>query len=255
MIQRLGIRSVAIPPLGSGLGGLVWADVRSRIAQSLESVPDVRVIVFEPNGAPVPESMVTSRSVPGMTPGRAALVGLMDRYIRGLLDPFLTLLELHKLMYFMQEAGESLKLKYTKGPYGPYAENLRHVLKAIEGHMVTGYADGGDDPSKQLELIPGTLSEASKYLSDHPETQQRFERVAELVDGFESPFGLELLSTVHWVLTHDCVQTLDDVVSQVHGWSERKHRFSRRQIAIAVSVLESEGWLEGQNIEATAAMT
>ena len=68
----------------------------------------------------------------------------MDRYLRGLLDPFLTLLEVHKLMYFMQDVGEPLNLRFTKGPYGPYADNLRHVLHAVEGHLVSGYTDGGD---------------------------------------------------------------------------------------------------------------
>jgi hypothetical protein len=79
-----------------------------------------------------------------MTPGRAALVGLINRYLAGLLDPFVTLLEVHKLVYLLQAADEPLRLQFTKGPYGPYAENLRHVLNAIEGHLVSGYADWGD---------------------------------------------------------------------------------------------------------------
>ena len=106
------------------------------------------MIVYEPTGAPAHEVMANIRDVPKMTAGRAALVELMRRYLAGLLDPFVTLLEVHKLMYFMQEAGEPLRLKYMKGPYGPYAENLRHVLHAIEGHLVAGYADGGDAPDK-----------------------------------------------------------------------------------------------------------
>jgi len=68
-----------------------------------------------------------------MTPGRAVLVELIRRYLAGLLDPAITLLEVHKLMYFMQEAGEQLRLRFREAPYGPYAENLRHVLKAVEG--------------------------------------------------------------------------------------------------------------------------
>ena len=114
-----------------------------------------------------------------MTPGRAALVGLMHRYLGGLLDPFITLLEVHKLMYFMQQAGEPLRLKYTKGPYGPYAENLRHVLKAIEGHLVSGYADGGDAPDKQLQLVPGAIEDAITFLKNKAKTQARFERVSD----------------------------------------------------------------------------
>jgi uncharacterized protein YwgA len=137
------------------------------------------------------------REVPKMTPGRAALIELMSRYIRGLLDPSITLLEIHKLMYFMQSAGQPLQLNYVKGPYGPYGENLRHVLKAIKGHMVAGYADGGDAPGKPLTLVPGAEDEAIQFLKDHATTRERLARVSELVEGFESPYGLELLATVH----------------------------------------------------------
>ena len=143
-IRRLGIRSVAVPPLGSGLGGLVWNEVRLRIEAALQGFDNVNVIVFEPNGAPDSKSTTPSTEVPNMTSGRAALIILMRRYLRGLLDPVVTLLEVHKLMYFMQEAGQPLQLRYTKAPYGPYAENLRHVLHAVEGHLVSGYANGGD---------------------------------------------------------------------------------------------------------------
>src|SRR5690606_36805227 len=138
-------------------------------------------------------AVLRNRKVPTMTAGRAALVGLMDRYIAGLLDPFVTLLEVHKLMYFMQEAGEPLRLRYVKAPYGPYAENLRHVLSAIEGHLVTGFSDGGERPGKEVSLVPGAVEDASRFLADHPETRERFDRVAALVEGFETPYGLELL--------------------------------------------------------------
>ena len=161
-IRNRGIRSIAIPPLGSGLGGLNWAEVRPRIEAALRGINDLHVIVFEPNSAPV---ATKSREVPNMSPGRAALVVLINRYLGGLMDPFVTLLEIHKLMYFMQEAGEPLRLKYAKAPYGPYAENLRHVLHAVEGHLVSGYADGGDAPDKQIELVPGAVQDAEAFLN------------------------------------------------------------------------------------------
>ena len=138
VVRDKGIRSIAIPPLGAGLGGLDWNEVRPRIEHMLTTLADVRVLVFEPNGAPTNDKMVHVREVPKMTEGRAALVELMQRYLGGLLDPFITLLEVHKLMYFMQEAGEPLRLRYVKAPYGPYAENLRHVLRAVEGHLIAG---------------------------------------------------------------------------------------------------------------------
>lgn len=243
-IRTRGIRSVAVPPLGSGLGGLEWSEVRGRIHAALEELDDVKVVIFEPGGGLVDKRPNRSRDVPEMTAGRAALVGLMDRYLGGLLDPFVTLLEVHKLMYFMQVAGEPLKLKFVKGPYGPYSENLRHVLNAIEGHLVSGYADGGDAPGKELALVPGALEDSREFLGKASETQARFDRVAGLVEGFESSFGLELLSTVHWIVDREQAQTFDDVKRLTYGWNERKKQFSLRQLGIAVEVLSRKGWIE-----------
>jgi O-acetyl-ADP-ribose deacetylase (regulator of RNase III) len=245
VIHDLGIRSIAVPPLGSGLGGLDWDDVRPRIERALADIPNLRVIVFPPRDAADAPAPVRNRSVPNMTPGRAALVGLVHRYLGGLLDPFVTLLEVHKLMYFMQEAGQPLSLSYQKAPYGPYAENLRHVLVAVEGHLLSGYADGGDAPNKQLSLVPGAVDDATEFLREDDETRKRFDRVADLVGGFETTFGLELLSTVHWVATHEGARSVEDITKRTYEWNERKKRFSERQIALAADVLSRKGWISG----------
>ena len=243
-IRSRNIRSIAIPPLGSGLGGLDWSEVRPCIEKMLAQFSDLTAVVFEPSDSLADMRTNRSTEVPSMTAGRAALIGLIDRYIGGLLDPFITLLEVHKLMYFMQVAGEPLQLHYSKGHYGPYAENLRHTLNAIEGHLVSGYTDGGDAPDKQLDLVPGALEDANEFLQNQEKTRERFERVSSLVEGFESSFGLELLSTVHWVINEEAAGTLDDVVILTYAWNQRKKQFSRRQIELAVDVLSRKGWIE-----------
>ena len=162
-----------------------------------------------------------------------------------MLDPFVTLLEAHKLMYFLQAAGEPLSLTITKGPFGPYAENLRHVLHAIEGHMISGYADGGDRPDKRLSLVPGALDDARQFLESKVDTKARFARVADLVDGFESPFGLELLSSVHWVISEEGAAGIDEVIDRTYAWNPRKRRFTRRQIELAFGMLSDKNWVEG----------
>ena len=243
-IGQYNIQSIAVPPLGSGLGGLDWVVVKPRIAAALQPLTDVHVVIYEPQGAPVADPMVRNRQVPSMTAGRAALVGLMSRYLSGLLDPSVTLLEVHKLMYFMQVAGEPLRLQYQKAPYGPYAENLRHVLNAIEGHLVSGYADGGDTPDKPLQLVPGAVEEAAAFLQQYPCTRDRFNKVAALVEGFESPFGLELLATVHWIVENEDVSSTDEIVAHAYAWSDRKRKFTPRQIALAVNVLENKQWVD-----------
>ena len=168
---------------------------------------------------------------------------MMRRYLNGLLDPFVTLLEVHKLMYFLQLVGEPLNLRFQKATYGPYAENLRHVLHAVEGHLISGYADGGDNPAKELELVPGAVDDAAAFLSKRHATTTRLDRVFRLVDGFESSFGLELLSTVHWVAGESSQATDEEVIAGTYEWGERKRQFSERQILLALRVLRDQGWL------------
>ncbi|MCK6508766.1 macro domain-containing protein [Myxococcota bacterium] len=244
VIPTLNIESIALPPLGCGLGGLNWDEVRERIENTLSHLSDTRVIVFEPQGAPEAKEMAKNRKAPKITAGRAALVELVHRYLGGLLDPFISLLEIQKLLYFLQESGEPLHLNYQKNIYGPYAENLRHVLNAVENHLLSGYADGGDRPDKELRLVSGAYEAASKFMAEHPQTKQRFDKVSDLVEGFESPFGMELLATVHWVATKESAKTKDRVVSGVHGWNDRKKQFTPRQIGLAFDVLSEKGWID-----------
>ncbi|HUW32362.1 MAG TPA: hypothetical protein VM223_12185 [Planctomycetota bacterium] len=155
----------------------------------------------------------------------------------------MTLLEIHKLMYFMQEAGEPLKLRYSKGLFGPYAENLRHVLTEIEGHFITGYGDAEDAPEKQIELNLEAARQAEGFLQDHPKTLERFEKVVDLITGFETAFGMELLATVHWVVTRENAGTADDAIAQTYAWNPRKRMFRPEHIRIAVETLNQKSWL------------
>jgi len=164
----------------------------------------------------------------------------MDTYLRGLLDPFVTMLEVYKLLYFLQIAGEPLRLKFNKVLLGPNTKNLWHAMHMIEYHMVSGYA--GHAPDGHINLIPGAIEDATAILQQHPETMARVERVADLISGFESAFGLELLVTVHWITQHEPCDSLDEIVTRVCMWKHKK-QFTPRQIGIAVNTLKCKGWL------------
>ncbi|NNN07234.1 MAG: macro domain-containing protein [Elusimicrobia bacterium] len=247
-IEKLGIKSIAVPPLGCGLGGLSWNEVRPIIENALEPFADVDVRLYEPAGAPAAERMKVATARPQMTIGRAALIGLIDRYKVPGYDYLLSLLEVHKLAYFLQCAGQPLKLAFQKGIYGPYADSLRHVLSRIEGHFISGYGDGRNSPETPLALLPGAAEEAARFLGDHPKTREHFDRVAEVIEGFETPYGMELLSSVHWVAMRENASartSAEDAAAGVLNWNERKRRiFKPEHIRLAWARLRDAGWLE-----------
>ena len=245
-VRRLGIKSIAVPPLGCGNGGLEWSEVRPCIEGALATVPGLRVLLFPPAGAPEAKAMPNRTERPKMTAGQAALVALMDRYLKGLLDPFVSLLEVHKLMYFLKAAGEPIpKLQFTEGKFGPYAPALRHSLIRMENHLTRGYGEGEDQPSTPLELLPGATEAAEAFLANGPETKARMDRVAGLIKGYEDPYGMELLSSVHWVMQHQpaACDDADAAISAVQDWNERKrHQLKPEHLRKAWHRLKEQHW-------------
>lgn len=244
-VRELQICSIALPPLGCGLGGLEWEEVRPLIESAFSELKNVDVLLFPPNGIPEAKSMLVRTERPSMTPGRAALIAIADRYRQGMFDPNLELLELHKLMYFLQEAGQPLQLKYEAKPFGPYAKNLRQVLIRIDGHYISGYGAGFDNPRAQIDILKEAVVEASEHVARDPLTLDRIERVAKLIEGYEDPYGLELLSTVHWVMCHvpGAREDVDTMINGVQSWSERKRRdLKPTHLTNAWNRLRSQDW-------------
>jgi len=242
-VRRLGIKSIAVPPLGCGLGGLSWSVVGPMITKAFSQLPDVHVLLFAPHGAPDAKTMPVHTKVPNMTLARALFIKLMEQYTG--LAYRLTLLEVQKLAYFLQEAGEPLKLKYEAGPYGPYAENLNKVLQLIEGHFTRGYGDS-PKPDRDIELLPGAVDKASAVLESHEKSRARLEKVEELIEGFETPYGMELLSSVHWVAKHSEAPAADvtSAIAAIHAWNDRKRNlFKAPHIQVAWERLQEAGWL------------
>jgi O-acetyl-ADP-ribose deacetylase (regulator of RNase III) len=246
-VRTLDIRSLAVPPLGCGLGGLKWHKVRPMIERAFADVPAVRVLLFEPVGTPKAEDMPVRTKRPRMTSARALFIKLMDAYKA--LDYSRTLLEVQKLAYLLQESGEPLRLRYEPGHYGPYAANLNKVLELLEGHYIRGYGDS-QRPDAEIELLPGATDEADTFLSDKPDSLERLNRVARTIEGFETPYGMELLATVHWVAHHgdpiaqNPANNAHAAVGQVHAWNPRKMRvFKPDHILAAWSQLSEHCWL------------
>ncbi|HLN26690.1 MAG TPA: macro domain-containing protein [Gemmataceae bacterium] len=242
-VRKLNISSIAVPPLGCGLGGLDWQAVRPMIESAFAALPDVRVSLFEPVGAPEAKAMPVGTKRPALTLPRALFIRLMHLYAQ--MAYRLTLLEIQKLAYFLQESGEPLRLNYVAHLYGPYAHNLNKVLETLEGHFIRGYGDT-QEPDVEIELLPGASEEAETFIAEHEDSKLRLDRVADLIDGFETPYGMELISSVHWVANRHTppAREANEAIQIVHQWNDRKRRmFKPEHIRIAWNRLQDQSWL------------
>lgn len=246
-VERHKIKSIAIPALGSGLGGLDWNHVRPMIERAFEGLSGhVRVLLYGPQVPPDSRDMLVRTTKPRMTSARALFIKLMAQYSE--LDYSKTLLEIQKIAYFLQEAGEKLNLRFEKHKYGPYAPNLDKALEVLEGHYIRGLGDS-QNPYSEIDLLPDAVETATLFLEDQKESLERLDRVGNLIRGFETPYSMELIASVHWLATHEepKAKNSDEAIRLMHQWSSRKEsRFPDRHIHIAWGRLQEEGWLPGR---------
>jgi O-acetyl-ADP-ribose deacetylase (regulator of RNase III) len=239
------VRSIALPPLGSGNGGLDWQEVRPRIEAMLGSLPNVEIIVYEPTAQY--QNVAKREGVEKLTPARALVAELVRRY--WILGIECTLLEIQKLAYFLERKVEELgmdnplKLEFQADRYGPYAPKLAHLLNGLDGsylHCDKRVADAG--PLDIIRFEDSKRDAVTVYLGSAAKAYRpALEATAEIIDGFESPLGMELLGTVDWLLKHDVEPRVDAIRHALGQWpggskaGERKLRlFDDRLIALAL---------------------
>jgi predicted aspartyl protease len=162
-----------------------------------------------------------------MTLARALVLKLFNQYC--VLGYGLTLCEVQKLCYFLQEFGEPLRLRFVKHAYGPYADNVRHVLIDFEGRYTRGFVDGSDNtPDNTITLLPRAIEEADAFIEANKsairKSLDRLALVEKSIEGYETPFGMELLSKVHWVINHDKIDInrREEIIRAAREWNPRK---------------------------------
>ena len=253
------ISSVAIPPLGCGNGGLPWADVRQAIERGLADL-DVDVLVYEPT--PRYQNVAKPDRVDKLTPARALIAEMIRRY--WVLGIECTLLEIQKIAWFLERSlvllgpDNPLDLRFEAHRYGPYADRLRHLLDRLDGsylHCTKRLADAG--PRDTIHFLESKRAEVETYLDSDAARAYRpaLERTDQLIDGFQSPLGMELLATVDWLATREsCSTTLEGIRAGLESWpdsaaAERKRRlFDDRLLGLAIERLHELAWQDSPGL-------
>jgi len=220
VIQEKKIESIAIPPLGSGNGGLDWTEVRAMIENKLQGL-DCTIFLYEPSHA-IKETLKKERVK--LTPARAMMLSVLYDLVRN--GEFVSEFAAEKVAYFLQRFGakDSFKLEFKPNFYGPYSGKVRHVLYHLNGSYVMGYSSKDKKPFEELSLIMDAEKEVKAFL-EVQENQTYNEIVLKtknFLSGFYSPFGLELLSTIDFIKSERGKEKEDEILNELKSWSDRK---------------------------------
>jgi O-acetyl-ADP-ribose deacetylase (regulator of RNase III) len=248
VVEELGIRSIALPPLGAGNGGLDWRDVRPEVERALGDLKDVEILVYEPTEKY--QNVAKPTGVEKLTPARALVAEMVRRY--WVLGIDCTYLEVQKLGWFMERTVHRLGiddpfkgLGFTADKYGPYSERLRHLLNALDGtylHCDKRLGDAG--PTDTIWFDEQKRKHIDLFFQQEGNAPLRkvLDLTAETIDGFESPMGMELLATVDWLIEREHSEpTVTGIRVGLKNWpagpaaAERKLRlFDERLIGLAL---------------------
>lgn len=239
-IQEHSIKSIAIPPLGCGNGGLNWAEVKPLMISKLTKLGGVDIVVFPPKDA-IDEPEHVHSKLP-MTYPRAMLLKSLNE-LEEFFDGSFDRISLQKIAYFLQVLGVDFKLGFARNLHGPYSESLKKAYIAFEQHgMIRGFMTG----DRQTHLTNSGCTVADEFLSgSRQDSTDIITRLSKLFQGYESPYGLELLSSVHWLAQQERCFPVERIIAAMHSWNENKRNsFSEDSIRLAYARLQEDGLLD-----------
>jgi O-acetyl-ADP-ribose deacetylase (regulator of RNase III) len=240
VINDYTIKSIAVPPLGCGNGGLNWNKVRPMIEKYLGGL-NIEVLVYEPNDA-VKEvlQMEENKKEAELTPARAMLLYALAQYEKR--GEIASVFAANKLAYFIQESGEPMRLKFVPYTYGPYAQAVEKVLYALNGKYITGLEQMNARAFEPLTLVSEKYNEVETYVKDKlaPVQRERLKNVFKLIEGFESSLSLEILSSIHFLQRENKGLAQKDYLEKIQSWNDRKKNLIKEEhIHIALQHLEN----------------
>lgn len=213
------IKSAAIPPLGCGNGKLNWDQVKHLLESYLQPIAkNIEFIIYEPG---YNDQKIKEKKNVKLTPGRAMLLHALKEY--QVLGYEVNLLVAQKMCYFLQRLGEPLSLRYERGYYGPYAHNLTHLLKHINGYYIY-FKSERNKPDTTIRLNEDRFEAVEEYISKKltKDQKHRIKKLIDFIEGFESPYGLELLATVDFIKRNKTNIKFEELTNEVHNWTNRK---------------------------------
>ena len=232
ILNEKQIKSVAIPPLGAGNGGLEWEKVKKIILQKLNHL-NVEIFVYEPTNY-IKEKLKKERVK--LTEARALLLYVLYDLVRN--GEYVSEFSSEKVCYFLQRFGAKKYFKLTYAPnfYGPYSGKVRFILNVLNGSYIMGYSDMNKKPFEPLTLVADGFETVKTYVESNPELLNIAKKTIEFLNGFYSDFALELLSSIDFISVSEKIFEKEEISEHLEKWSDRKRSLFSNPRYIEVSL-------------------
>ncbi len=232
IIKKHNLKSVAVPPLGAGNGGLEWEKVKKLIHKYLADV-DIEILVYEPTNH-IKERLKKERLK--LTNARALLLFVLYDLVRN--GEYVSEFSSEKAAYFLQRFGAKKYFNLTFLPnfYGPYSGKVRFILNALNGSYIMGYSDMNKKPFEPLTLIADGYDDVNRYIESDDELKNIATQTVGFLNGFYSDFALELLSSVDFIAQKEKSLEEDIILKKLEEWNDRKRSMFSNQKYLKITL-------------------
>ncbi|MFV0178651.1 macro domain-containing protein [Empedobacter falsenii] len=232
IINQYNIKSIAIPPLGAGNGGLEWSVVKNIIEKKLSDL-NIDIFVYEPN-AVIKEHLKKERVK--LTDARALLLYVLYDLVKN--GEYISEFSSEKVCYFLQRLGgeKYFKLKFEPNFYGPYSGKVRYVLNILNGSYISGYSDMNKKPFEPISILSDGYDDVKKHVESNTELIELATKTTKFLTGFYSDFSLELLSSLDYLSNQLKTDDIEILTKKLENWSDRKRSLFSNPKYIYISI-------------------
>ena len=253
--EKLGITSIAFPPLGCGNGGLTWDIVGPVMYRKLSDLP-IDIEIYAPYGTK-PEQLKEGFLASHSEKAESQFVGAkqlpFNKYwlfilyaIQKLNDDQYSLnvgrTIFQKVCYVLTRAGVPTGFHFVEGTYGPYSSEAKEAITSLSNsNLMT---------ERQLgRMIETVVSPDFKFPFSRftPEEIQKADRAVDLLSRIKSTYHAEMVATVLFSYEElekdsDAIKDID-VFNHVLQWKKRWTGSKEDEIARTIQNLSSLGWI------------
>lgn len=235
LIKIKDIKSIAIPPLGCGNGGLKWTEVKPLIIKHLKPFEEtIKIFIYEPTLSKIPTKSISSDYVPKINASHLILMTFKPKLKR------FNRLRLQKSAYFMNLFSGESYFKFDKYKFGPYAHSIDILIKEISEFQKYYNVS----TIKAIDIAKKTLiSESVQKKID--QYTSAINKAVSFVNSINSDMELELFSTICFLLEKNPGLSQDEIIKEIKDWSDDKaNKFPEDVILPAIDRLLKENIIQ-----------